>query len=466
MTLFAPFSDHTSGIVWIGGFEDTFIPHPHPESGRGLDEYQLTGHYEQWRADLDRAASLGLQALRYGIPWYRVNPAPGVFDWTWTDPAIDYATRELGLTLILDLVHYGAPLWLRDGFLNPGYPEAVANFARAVAERYVDRVRWYTPLNEPLITAEFCGLRGIWPPHQHGDAGFVQVLEQICRGIVATTAAIRSVDPSLGIAHVECAALFRAGVGARNQDVEHWQARAWLPGDLLTGRVDATHPLAPWLEKYGLGQETWSWFSRHPFVPDMWGVNYYPEISVHRLERQGDRPYSHSEDARASELEEALVGAHARYGIPLFVGETSTHGDDSRRDSWLRDSVAAVERVRGRGIPLVGYTWWPLIDLIDWSYGAGSFLKEDFVAHLGYPPQGLDAGHAAAFARQMEWEALEQHPIERYVRRMGLWRLDTDAGGTGFRRSETAVARTMRALIRQRAMGAGVSAPTARTADD
>src|SRR5258708_2765040 len=137
MTLFAPFSPDTNAFVWLGGFEDTFIPRPHPESGRGLDEYLLTGHYEHWRADLDRAASLGLHALRYGIPWYRVNPAPGVFDWTWTDPVIDYATRELGLTLILDLVHYGAPLWLNGGFLNPSYPEAVAAFARAVAERYV-----------------------------------------------------------------------------------------------------------------------------------------------------------------------------------------------------------------------------------------------------------------------------------------------------------------------------------------
>ena len=339
---------------------------------------------------------------------------------------------------------------MNEGFLNPLYPEAAASFARAVAERYVDRVRWYTPLNEPLITAEFCGLRGIWPPHKHGDTGFIRLLEQICRGIVATTAAIRSVDPSLGIAHVECSALYRAGVGAHQEDVEHWQSRAWLPGDLLTGRIDATHPLSSWLEAHGLGSETWSLFANNPFAPDIWGVNYYPEISVHRLERRGERIRSQSEDAWAAGLEEALMATHARYGIPMFVSETSTHGDDTRRDAWLRDSVAAVKRVRERGIPLLGYTWWPLIDLVDWSYGAGESILEDFVAHLGYPPQGMQDGNAADFARQMEWETVgAQYPIDRYLRRMGLWRLDSVDGEGGLARSETATAASMRALIRR-----------------
>jgi len=461
MTLRAPFSDDPRTFVWAGGFEDTFIARPHPTSGRSLDEYLLTGHYDQWRGDLDRAASLGLQALRYGIPWYTVNPAFGVFDWTWTDPVIDYATRELGLTLILDLVHYGPPLWLSDGFLNPSYPKAVAAFAHAVAARYADRVRWYTPLNEPLITAEFCGLRGIWPPHARGDGGFLRVLEQVCRGVVAATDAIRDIDPDLGIAHVECSASYSAGEGALAADVSHWQDRAWLPGDLLTGRVDAGHPLASWLEAHGMGRDCWSFFAEHRFTPDLWGVNYYPEISVHRLLRRDDHLRSESCDAWTEGLEEALGAAYARYGVPLFVSETSTHGDDDRRCAWLRDSVAAVERVRLRGTPVAGYTWWPLMDLIDWSYGAGDRVVEDFVAHAGYPPQGMHPPDTATFARGMGWEAVEVYPLDRYLRRMGLWRLDHEDAGAGFRRSETAAAREMCAVIRQ----AGLP-PSTRPPDD
>ena len=35
----------------------------------------------------------GRNGMRYGFPWYRINPAPGVFDWSWTDQVVDYAAH-------------------------------------------------------------------------------------------------------------------------------------------------------------------------------------------------------------------------------------------------------------------------------------------------------------------------------------------------------------------------------------
>jgi beta-glucosidase len=49
------------------GIEDTFIPQTY-HGRRSLDEYELTGHYEAWREDLDLAASTGAQMIRYGVP--------------------------------------------------------------------------------------------------------------------------------------------------------------------------------------------------------------------------------------------------------------------------------------------------------------------------------------------------------------------------------------------------------------
>ncbi len=79
-------------------------------------------HYGLWREDIDRVADLGVKMLRYGIPWYRVNPAPGVFDWSWTDEVLDYIVGTKGLTPIIDLMHYGTPLWLDNHFVNASYP--------------------------------------------------------------------------------------------------------------------------------------------------------------------------------------------------------------------------------------------------------------------------------------------------------------------------------------------------------
>ena len=55
------------------------VPAPRPRH-RSLDEYELLGHYEHWREDLAPTKALGLRALRWGVPWYRVAPQPGKFD--------------------------------------------------------------------------------------------------------------------------------------------------------------------------------------------------------------------------------------------------------------------------------------------------------------------------------------------------------------------------------------------------
>lgn len=83
--------------------------------------------------------------IRYGIPWHRVNPKLHEYDWAWTDQIIPYMVEEMGITPIIDLMHYGCPFWLRGEFANPEYPAAVSSYAGAVARRYGRLVKWYTP---------------------------------------------------------------------------------------------------------------------------------------------------------------------------------------------------------------------------------------------------------------------------------------------------------------------------------
>lgn len=68
LTAASLFSLAPAGFAWATGIEDTFIPQTERLGERVLDEYALTHHYLYWQADLDRAASLGIKAMRYGIP--------------------------------------------------------------------------------------------------------------------------------------------------------------------------------------------------------------------------------------------------------------------------------------------------------------------------------------------------------------------------------------------------------------
>ncbi len=86
-----------------------------------------------------------------------------------------------------------------------------------------------------------------------------------------------------------------------------------------------------------MGREEWAFFSQHPFTPELWGVNYYPEISVHSLERDSGRLRSRSVDGWTEGLEAALSARYQRYAVPLFVSETSMHGHDSLRSHTSPD---------------------------------------------------------------------------------------------------------------------------------
>jgi beta-glucosidase/6-phospho-beta-glucosidase/beta-galactosidase len=371
-------------FIWATGIEDTFVPQVRP-GHRSLDEYQLMGHYEHWREDLTLARELGVKAIRWGVPWYRIEPfQPGVFDWRWTDEVIPYLVQDLGIVPVVDLVHYGCPFWLRREFASTDYPTAVATYAGAFADRYKGLVRWYTPLNEPIVTALYCGQRGLWPPYLRTESGYVNVLLQVVEGIVATAAALRAVDPSIVLVHVEATGLSRTAREDLHAVAREEQLRTFLPYDLLTGRVGPEHPLFAWLVRRGASPDRLAVLAERPAPFDLMGLNFDPQWSTTQLyiDRRGrlaDQPVE-QDGAGFSGL---IQDYWERYRVPIMVTETSARGGEEIRARWLEASVTALRGLRQRGVPVIGYTWFPLFTMIDWRYRFGRGPLEAYRLALG-----------------------------------------------------------------------------------
>lgn len=380
------------------GIEDTFVPHASSDR-RPLDEYELTQHYERWEDDLALARACGATTIRYGIPWYRVNPAPGTFEWSWLDRVVD-RLEALELEPIIDLMHYGTPLWLDNQFVNSAYPERVAEYAARVAERYEGRLTAFTPLNEPLINAIYCGEIGRWPPHLSGDDGFVDLVRALVRGIVATQAAIDEVTGGKAtFVHVEAVMRYVHEGDRVPEEVAFLRQRSFLIEDLLTGGIDDAHPLTDFLRQNGFDDDDFAWSREHVARPDVMGINYYPHLSTFAYREGEPRGRWPQIDSGTAGLEEAVRMFAARYGAPVFLTETSETGSISKRAAWVDTSIRSLLGLREEGVDVVGYTWWPLFDLVDWVYREETGPVEDYLVSMGmydlrrFDPGKLDREH-------------------------------------------------------------------------
>ncbi len=342
---------------WIVGIENAFIP------DMDVDELTWTGHRDRWRADLALAREVGADAVRYGLTWPEVEVAPGRYDWTAVDAAVD-AFEELGLEPIWDLVHFGVPAHLKGGFLDPAFPDAFTAYAGAFAARYRGRITKLTPLNEPYISTFFRAGKGIWPPHLEGREGFARMLHPIVVGLRRAIRAIDAAAPETEIWLNDGADTFHATVPELADEAAFRTLQRYAAFDLLLGGPEADATRA-WLAEAGFPERD---LEDAPVRVDAIGLDYYPETEHElALAIDGSVVQRVADPARRTGLRAALGSYHRRYGRPLFVAESSASGDDALRRAWIAWNLDELRGAHADGVPLLGYTWWPLFDHVDWD---------------------------------------------------------------------------------------------------
>ena len=200
--------------------------------GRPLrrDLLEECGHYRHFRTDLGLVKELGTQVLRYGLPNHLVHLGPGRYDWSFRDEALAEINR-LGITPILDLMHFGVPDWMGD-FQNPEMPPLFAEYAGAVAERY-PWVRGYTPVNEVYVSARKSGWDGRWNERLRTERGFVTARKHLAAANLLAGAAIVRHRPNAVIVTSESAEYTHHVTVSPSHDVKLHNKLIFLSLDLL-----------------------------------------------------------------------------------------------------------------------------------------------------------------------------------------------------------------------------------------
>jgi dTDP-4-dehydrorhamnose reductase len=330
------------------------------------DQIVETGHQAR-EHDLDLLASLGVSATRYPVLWERVAPEhPDRLDLRWETRRLN-RLRDLGVEPIVTLLHHGGgPVYT--SLIDPAFPELFARYAGAVAEAFPWVRRW-TPINEPLTTARFSTLYGVWYPNLTSDAAFGQAIANESLATLLAMEAISRHVPGAEYIVTEDLQSFRSLDAATRDYVEHKRERSFLSVEFLAGRVRPGHALYPYLvEKCRVAPALLERIERHARPPDIVGWNYYPN-SERVL---GARPDGSFFNVAAREYGPIaalplLRAAHERLGLPFGLSEVHCNGSERDRVAWLEERTDDLTTLVREGRPVRMLGAWAAFGLVDWD---------------------------------------------------------------------------------------------------
>lgn len=351
-------------FMFATGIENSYPTIQLPDGSiKRIDEMEKCCHYKHWQQDFELVKDMGIPFLRYGPPYYKTHTAPGQYDWEFTDDTF-HRLKELNITPIVDLCHFGVPDWMGD-FQNPDFPQYFAEYASAFAHRFPN-LQFYTPINEIFITAMFSAQYGWWNERLSSDRAFVTAIKHLCKANVMAMREILKVQPDAVFIQSESSEYFhplRPEVMARANFLNQ---KRFLALDLTYG-----YPIRVMMYDYllenGMTKEEYHWFEQNQVMARCIMGNDYYMTNEHLVLPNGTT-------TSAGDVFGYYVITHqyySRYRLPIMHTETNMKMPGS--EQWLWKQWANLHRLIQDGVPIVGFTWYSLTHQVDWD----TALRED-----------------------------------------------------------------------------------------
>jgi beta-glucosidase/6-phospho-beta-glucosidase/beta-galactosidase len=351
-------------FMFATGIENSYPTISWKGRDQRVDEMEKTKHYERWKEDFQLVRDLDIGYLRYGAPYYKAHLGPDRYEWSFADETFG-ALRQMDITPIADLCHFGVPDWV-GGFQNNDWPGLFASYAQEFAKRY-PWVRYYTPVNEIFIAATFSAQYGWWNEREHSDQAFVTALHNLCKANVMAMQAILQIQPRAVFIQSESSEYFHPAKPSCMKYTDLYNEKRFLSLDLTYGRA-VDYKMYEYLLDNGMSRDDYHWFAdNHTKSHCVMGNDYYI-TNEHLVEEDGSI-------TPAGEIFGYYVITHqyfGRYGLPVMHTETNT-ADPEDAPRWLKKEWANVHRLKQDGVPLLGFTWYSLTDQVDWD----TTLRED-----------------------------------------------------------------------------------------
>lgn len=393
-------------------------------NGERWDELAMADFYnpESRRQQIHMMHGLGIRNVRLGMPNHKI-----VKHGNWKSfGRMLQDFKDSGSKISLDLQHFGLPDSLKNDlrperslYLNPEWPEHFVRFATATVRRYADQLDAITIINEPLITNNFSGLHwneGVPGSLEHPEFNRYFIERALLLGEAAVTARFQ-IEKILQEKGQRKIFIHNESCEYRPEDPDFNQYRRFLSSDLILGqdwllRPDYTEtPMFKWLESQYVrpvvhkGDERQAEFDRARLVARLerirerhlefekafgktmkadtvFGIDFYATC-------EGGNGISGRVEDYAAELKagkrRGLAGLgqdyYARYQLPILHTETNMANDLSSK--WGMQQLIELAQLQKSGIPVLGFTWYSLMDQFGWDKGLSGSPEEANRNHIG-----------------------------------------------------------------------------------
>ncbi|CAN2169719.1 BglB Beta-glucosidase/6-phospho-beta-glucosidase/beta-galactosidase [Candidatus Nanopelagicaceae bacterium] len=414
----AAYEDGRGLSIW-----DTFCKTPGKVANGDTGDV-ANDHYHRYLEDIALMKELGLKSYRFSFAWPRVFPnGDGVREergFAFYDRLID-ALLEAGIEPLATLYHWDLPQALQDkgGWTNRDIVKAFADYSTAVVEHFGDRVKKWTPINEPWVVSWLGYGIGIHAPGVKDRKSAFAAAHHTVLAHVASTHAMRAVRNDILTGPV-----LNQANSIADDPKDPVQAHALAIAD--------AHQNTFWMDAFMKGSypqillDTYGDELASVIKPgdlesatvknDFIGINYYFDNYIHPSKGGGNQWHSIAGlfgldiDETAPGpltdmgwpltpfgLKNLLVRWHKEYGnaLPdLFITENGVAYDegisedgkchDQRRIDYLSTHLAAVAGAIAEGSPVKGYYQWSLMDNFEWALG---YEKRFGIVHVDFDTQ-------------------------------------------------------------------------------
>lgn len=378
-------------------------------------------HYHRYNEDLDLIKWLGVNAYRFSIAWPRIFPqgagSPNQAGIDFYDRLIDGAL-ERGITPWPTLYHWDLPQALEDkgGWNSRATSERFAEYAHLMAEKFGDRVKNWTTLNEPFCSAWLGYLYGVMAPGIKDLQTAINASHHLLLGHGLATQAIRSVASDLRVGIVlnltpaiplkdndDLAAKYADGFDNR------WYADPVFKGSYPQDIVE------------GFGKEVPIHAGDMQSISaplDFLGINFYTRQTVTLDESAKPLPYrpvmvdgvertAMGWEVHPESLTNIIMRVHRDYAPKeIYITENGSAWDDSvindkvddpHRVSYLERHLDAMLAAKAQGAPVNGYFAWSLMDNFEWAFG---YSKRFGIVYVDYETQKRIPKSSAYYYRE------------------------------------------------------------------